>query len=153
MDILNMLKFLEKSSFYNFNLNIPKNKSCVDYKNNKFIFYKPKEKIIRKYLTNAGIYHNDIIIFGKIIINDNKLLFFYMDLFYYGINLFGDIYKLGREIDNLSLNKIKSKNSYYDDDDSDVYYYNTYSYDDYDEYDNYDDYDECDENCDYYEDE
>nr|WGO62745.1 hypothetical protein [Wadden Sea poxvirus] len=127
MSILNTLRFLECTSFHKSYLMLPKDKINIIHKGYSFTFYKPKESTVRKYLTNAGIYHNDLIILGKIITDNKKLLFCYMDLLYYGISNDGYRYKLGNSIDNISLSKYKQ---IYNNMETE---YNNYKYEDEDE--------------------
>ncbi|ADZ30555.1 hypothetical protein CPXV_NOR1994_MAN_156 [Cowpox virus] len=125
--ILNTLRFLEKTSFYNCNDSITKEKIKIKHKGMSFVFYKPKHSTVVKYLSGGGIYHDDLVVLGKVTINDLKMMLFYMDLSYHGVTSSGAIYKLGSSIDRLSLNRTivtKVNNNY-----NNYYNYNNYNYD------------------------
>ncbi|AUL80310.1 hypothetical protein [Vaccinia virus] len=81
-----------------------------------FVFDKPKHSTVVKNLSRGGIYHDDLVVLGKVTINDLKMMLFYMDLSYHGVTSSGANYKLGSSIDRLSLNRtIVTKVSNYDD--------------------------------------
>ncbi|ASK51329.1 hypothetical protein EPTV-WA-128 [Eptesipox virus] len=137
MSILNTIRFLEKTAFYKSYTSLPTEKVQIEHKNNKFVFYKPKIVKVQKYLTLAKIYHNDLVVLGKITISNIKMLFIYMDLCYYGIDKCGHLYKLGSTIDKLRITQSKNYSNYQNS--------NTYSYECTNNYyddniDNYDDY-------------
>ncbi|AOP31841.1 hypothetical protein BI079_gp151 [Volepox virus] len=111
--ILNTLRFLEKTSFYNCSDLISNEKIKIKHRGWSFVFYKPKNSTVVKYLSGGGIYHNDLVVLGKATINEVKMLLFYMDLSYYGVTSCGTTYKLGSSIDRLSLTRTTTNNNNY----------------------------------------
>ncbi|AEN03725.1 hypothetical protein YKV136 [Yokapox virus] len=111
MSVLNIIRFLEKTSFYT-KKRIFKDKTFLDHKNWSFVFYQPKISTIRRYLELGYIDHNDFVILGKATFDGIKMLFLYMNLSYYGVTKSGNVYKLGTSIDKLSINTVHVSSIY-----------------------------------------
>ncbi|QGN68132.1 hypothetical protein EMCLV134R [Equine molluscum contagiosum-like virus] len=103
MDVFNNLRALENKFYADLSSAVPAEKTPLEHRGMRFVFYTPKPETVARYLEAARVPHADLAVLGKLHLGGHKLLLVYMDLSYYGLSILGDIYLLGSSIANLSL--------------------------------------------------